>query len=521
MKSSKLTVQFTFLSIGFIILTILFSSFLSYMNQMNLYQKQREESIQYVASYLNELLLTDGKDFAYYQEYFLDHYKEMLIPHAFTAEDIPVARKNYENLFAQKHPGKVLGLDINFSELDEEVKLAYATYNHEYYLDKFEKARQHFDLSYVEYVVPFPSTQDDSLEIMYTLDSMRDAKIIGEKKYIELGITVTHKREEHEKEFEAWFTGKRPEGYDTFDNQYGKTYAYYSPVIIDGKNLGVIGVEVEIASVNQEILYATIRNMIMISIVVVIFVFLLLQIIKARYIRKLIKLQDIIEEYSRNKNPKIAEELKKEVTNKDEISTIMSKFSDMIYELELYIQSLKKTRKDLQDTKQQAIELNELALKDPLTGIRNKLGYDKEVQKVEWEMATGLKELGVAMVDLNFLKQINDTYGHDNGNVALIRLSKILCNVFEHSPVFRIGGDEFVIILKDHDLENIDDLIIEFKRKLQELKDNPELEYWEKISAAIGYAIYNPEIDSAFDNIFRRADKSMYANKKEMKAVRE
>ena len=90
----------------------------------------------------------------------------------------------------------------------------------------------------------------------------------------------------------------------------------------------------------------------------------------------------------------------------------------MIYELERYMKSLSKTTMDLQNTKKQAMEMSELAIKDSLTGIRNKTGYDKEVQKLEWEISSGLKDFGVAMIDLNFLKRINDTYGHDKGNIG-------------------------------------------------------------------------------------------------------
>jgi diguanylate cyclase (GGDEF)-like protein len=136
-------------------------------------------------------------------------------------------------------------------------------------------------------------------------------------------------------------------------------------------------------------------------------------------------------------------------------------------------------------------------------------------------MAEGLKDLGVAMIDLNFLKRINDSYGHDKGNIAIVSLSRILCKIFEHSPVFRIGGDEFVVILKGHDLRNIDKLIAMFNAQLKERQDNPDLELWEKTSAAIGYAIYNPEIDSAYENIFKRADSEMYKAKTAMKAARE
>lgn len=517
MKKRSLTFKFSLMFAGFTFVTLVSGSILSYMNQMQLLKQQREESTRYVASYLEEVITCDGEDFLWWQQYFVEHYKELLVPHDFGAKEIQEARHKYENLFLKKYPGMILGIDITFNELSEDVKTAYTVYKHEYYLDKFEQATKRFNLAYIEYIIPNISDRS----IMYALDSMRDEKIVDGQKYIELGITVPHTVEEHRTEWDAWISGIQPTGYDSFDNEFGKTYAYYMPLYIGTKKLGLIGVEVEIAKINHEILNATIRQMLMIGGVLILFTLFLLLLVRSNYIRKLVKLRNIIEEYSNKKDPKIAESLKNEVTNKDEISQIMAKFADMIYQLELYIHNLTKTKQDLQNSRLQAIELNELAIKDTLTGIRNKTGYDKEVQKIEWEMAEGLKDLGVAMIDLNFLKRINDSYGHDKGNIAIVSLSRILCKIFEHSPVFRIGGDEFVVILKGHDLRNIDKLIAMFNAQLKERQDNPDLELWEKTSAAIGYAIYNPEIDSAYENIFKRADSEMYKAKTAMKAARE
>ncbi len=517
MKKRNLSFKFTLMFASFTMLTLVISSILSYINQMHLYKSQREESIRYVASYLEQVVTSDGDDFAWWQEYFVQNYKDLNIPHNFGEKEIQESRHKFENLFAKKYPGQILGIDLPFKELSKDVKTAYTIFKHEYYLNKFEEACQRFELAYTEYIIPNSANGS----IMYALDAMRDPKFVDGKKYIDLGITVQHSLEEHKTEWDAWNSGIQPTGYDIFDNEYGKTYAYYLPLYIGTKKLGVIGVEVNIASVNREILYATIRQMLMIGSILVIFMLFLLFIIRSNFIRKLVKLQNIIESYSKNKNPKVVEHLKLEVTNSDEISVIMAKFAEMIYELEHYIQDLTQTRLDLKNTKQQTIELNELAIRDTLTGIRNKTGYDKEIQKIDWEMSSGLKNIGVAMIDLNFLKQINDTYGHDKGNIAIITICKIICKVFEHSPVFRIGGDEFVVILRGHDLKNIENLIEEFYDHLKSLQDNPELSYWEKVSAAIGYAIFNPETDASYDNIFKRADKNMYKNKKAMKAVRE
>ena len=122
------------------------------------------------------------------------------------------------------------------------------------------------------------------------------------------------------------------------------------------------------------------------------------------------------------------------------------------------------------------------------------------------------------MIDLNDLKEVNDTYGHDYGNIYLQNISNVICNTFIHSPVFRIGGDEFAVVLKNNDYDKIETLVEEFNRTLSECTnlDNQ----WEQLSAAIGYALYDPQKDSCADDVFQRADKNMYQNKKTMKKGR-
>ncbi|MCR5188846.1 MAG: diguanylate cyclase [Treponema sp.] len=520
MNKQKLTVKFIYMFSAFTLLTLAVTSVLSYINQNHIYKSQKEESIQNVASYLETVLAADGQDFIWYQEHFMENCENLLVPLNFTDEDIQLSRMNYEKLFKEKYPNKILGQTIEFNELDEETKNAYTVYKHEYYLTKFEKARKNFSLIYVEYMVP-PAKQEEIPHITYVLDSMREEKIDNGQSYINLGITVPQPLEDHQKEWEAWNTGVRPTGYDTFDNEYGKTFAFYTPFYIGDKKLGIIGCEVEIATVNKKILDATIQQMLIISIVLIIFVSILLNLIRRNYIRKLEILKNTIEDYSTSKNPDLAKTLLLENTNQDEISEIMKKFSEMIKELDSYMQNLSKTKRHLQDTQQKAMEMSMLAIKDPLTGIRNKTGYDKEVMKIKAEIASESTEIGIAMVDLNFLKKINDNYGHDKGNITIITLCQIICKVFDHSPVFRIGGDEFVIVLRGQDLKYIDDLIEAFYLMLDELQAKEDLQHWEKPSAAIGYAIYDPDIDKDYEGLFKRADDAMYSFKKEMKALRQ
>ena len=96
----------------------------------------------------------------------------------------------------------------------------------------------------------------------------------------------------------------------------------------------------------------------------------------------------------------------------------------------------------------------------------------------------------------------------------------LVCEIFEHSPVFRIGGDEFIVILKNRDYRNVDSLITDFNNHLTKVQKDDSLQPWEQISAAIGYAKFDKKIDSTVGDVFKRADKAMYDRKIEMKAER-
>ena len=115
------------------------------------------------------------------------------------------------------------------------------------------------------------------------------------------------------------------------------------------------------------------------------------------------------------------------------------------------------------------------------------------------------------------MKTINDTYGHEKGNEAIQGLCSLICKTFKHSPVYRIGGDEFVVILKNNDYENRQTLCEKFNTAMKVKEDNESLKLWERISAALGCEVYDPQLDQDVESVFKRADQTMYIRKKEMK----
>lgn len=205
----------------------------------------------------------------------------------------------------------------------------------------------------------------------------------------------------------------------------------------------------------------------------------------------------------------------------DELEVLLGSMVQMEKDIENYIHNLTQTKEQLTSARQHADDMQKAALLDSLTGIRNRLAYDKEIVRLEEEIREkGMENYGIAMIDLNFLKVINDTYGHEYGNAAIVALSKMICDVFVHSPVFRIGGDEFVVLLRNNDYDKIEALQQESNDRLAELQANDSLQPWEKLSAAFGYALFDPSLDQSADDVFKRADQKMYERKKAMKAER-
>lgn len=198
------------------------------------------------------------------------------------------------------------------------------------------------------------------------------------------------------------------------------------------------------------------------------------------------------------------------ITGNDEISDTATRLNEMV-------ERLIRTKNALSASRFQAEEMAALANKDALTGIRNKTAYDKEIAQLEKSLEEGDLEFGIAMVDLNDLKHINDTFGHDKGNISIIKLCTVVCSIFKHSPVFRVGGDEFVAILKNHDYEHREELKDQFKDALTALLDEEKLHPWERISASIGIGVYDKNTDKTVSDVFKKADDLMYEDKQIMK----
>ncbi len=172
-------------------------------------------------------------------------------------------------------------------------------------------------------------------------------------------------------------------------------------------------------------------------------------------------------------------------------------------------------RRLAEHTKDYVKNLNKQAYVDALTSVRNKGAYADYIQKLQDHIDNPKTriEFAFGVFDCDNLKQINDTYGHDKGDLYLKSSCRLICSIFRHSPVFRIGGDEFAVVLQNEDYRQREELVRQFRAAREELREtaaNP----WEKANVTMGMAVYDPENDPAVIDVARRADQHMYENKR-------
>ena len=175
--------------------------------------------------------------------------------------------------------------------------------------------------------------------------------------------------------------------------------------------------------------------------------------------------------------------------------------------------SLSKVNKQVEKQNEELSTAIELAYSDPLTGAKSKHAYvefedniDKLIHNEE------IDEFAVLVFDVNYLKNINDTLGHDVGDKYLTESCKLIKDFFKYSDVYRYGGDEFIIILEGVDYAKRKELIESFRATVKKNKQE------DKPVVATGLSDYIKGKDHSLRSVFNRADKDMYANKKILKA---
>ncbi len=181
--------------------------------------------------------------------------------------------------------------------------------------------------------------------------------------------------------------------------------------------------------------------------------------------------------------------------------------------LEIERQNTRNAGERAQKSERELGAVKKLVYVDSLTGIGNKQAFIEEEASCEKKIQEGgLQDVAVAVCDLNELKRINDTLGHQEGDDYICRAAVLLRKTFAQSGVYRIGGDEFAIIVQGEDFFRRQQILEELNRIVEQNLSNNE------VVISVGMSDYR-EDESGLQEAFDRADQLMYERKRQLKQL--
>ena len=288
-----------------------------------------------------------------------------------------------------------------------------------------------------------------------------------------------------------------------YHDAWGSFYSAYSPVLdSQGKVAGIIAVDFSAEWYNQQLATLT-RTTIIVALLSLLVGGGIAFTIITRSEKKIGSIQGQLNEMAATLMHEIGNDSAAAEVNQNRLENNHS-----IDTLEKQIHSMQS------ELRTQLAHVHGQAHTDEMTGVKSKQAYLKMESKLDDKLKKGaLSSFAIVVCDVNGLKKINDTQGHKAGDEYIRRACTMICDVFCHSPVYRVGGDEFVAILKDRDYDNRNILIHELHQlSAAHIASNDAI-------VSGGLAEYDPRRDHSVRDVFERADAKMYKEKTLLKSL--
>ncbi len=173
---------------------------------------------------------------------------------------------------------------------------------------------------------------------------------------------------------------------------------------------------------------------------------------------------------------------------------------------------------DVSDRKRMEAEILALSITDPLTGLNNRRGFLSLAEQQLKLSKRNRHRMIFFFADLDGLKWINDTLGHEEGDRALIEAATIFKAIFRTSDIMaRLGGDEFAALAIDTNEINSDVFTTRLQYRIDTQNNSKDRKY--KLSISVGSACYDPDKPRSIDELMAEADKLMYVHKQSRKGI--
>lgn len=295
-------------------------------------------------------------------------------------------------------------------------------------------------------------------------------------------------------------------------SEWGTDYTGLLPLFdSNGEPVAALCVDADVAEIHARLRSNMIEGVLLVSLLGAIFIFIFFTWTERKVSDPIEQLETSVVEFaSQCRNLKDPEALEIEVplihTN-NEVEMLADAVSQMSRAIREYVTGLVSAEREL-------ARVSVLANVDTLTGIRNKNAFDAFAnEKDEKIRGGGADPFMLVIADLYGLTDVNEASGHAMGDQYIKKACRTICGIFSHSPVFRIGDGEFAVILTDDAYKERDNLLKRARNTFCDMEESQVLLLWERCSAAIGAAEYDPEKDTSFDKVYSRAEENLYQEK--------
>ena len=277
---------------------------------------------------------------------------------------------------------------------------------------------------------------------------------------------------------------------EPYTDNWGRFYSAYSPVF-DSHNrvAGIVAVDFSADWYERQIAHL-VKTTLTVSAVSLVFAALIITLITAKFRKRFRQLFDEMNLVSEG-----IVTLVNEVAPGSETQAHTEEIPDSGDE----IKALGDRMHALQDKLGEQISfVRSQAYVDSMTGLGNRVAYEEHVRQLDDKIREGTADFSIELFDLNGLKLINDTLGHEEGDRTIIRAARLLAERFPDDSCYRIGGDEFIAIREG--------------AKRESPTGRPDIN-GESVSMSHGFAVFEPGRDLGFRAVFNRADAAMYEDK--------
>ena len=274
-------------------------------------------------------------------------------------------------------------------------------------------------------------------------------------------------------------------------SQWGCDFTGLLPLLdAGGKPVAALCVDVDVAEINGKLRNNIVEGNILILLLGMLFVGAFYVWVERKVSDPIEQLEaSVVEFASKCRDQKDPEALNIDVPvirTHNEVETLADAVSRMGSAIRDYVQNIASTERELE-------RVTLLGNKDNLTGVRNQNAYDTYMAELQSKIAEG------------------DQY--------IQKTCRVICEVFSHSPVFRISGDEFAVVLTGQDYQERNALLRWARTTFRDIEQDETLPLWERCSAAIGVAECEPGTDLTFEGITERVMESMVQEKERMQNI--